>query len=233
MCRSPRLFLAGLLLPVFLAGSAAAAPIGYYADVFTSNLLGNVHARGTLVLDESEVGPLNPVGFESLSLGIQLGQGLGSGYVGDNESIVITHTFLPSTEVYSIESVWLSLALADDLLDPLVCTGFFQCSFEDEYALISVDGSDIWSGDAGQGWVLGQFVNSEITGTIQSVGDSVQVVVSSTGGDFSLRGTALAVAFSGSESAPPIPEPASLLLFSLGSSLVISVGSLTRRRSAS
>ncbi len=213
------------LTSITLAGTVSAAPIGYYADVKTANILGNAHVQGTLVMDDSLVGPVNPLGFDSLSLSGGFGGGLGSGHVTESNPLVFSLAFEPSVAVQSIETAWLSIALADDFWD-LHCTGLFNCSVADEYAIITVNGDDFWADDPGTNWILGEFAHGDITGQILQSGDSIQVSVTSSEGDFDVRGAALAVAFNmadGSTSSP-IPEPSAAMLFAIGALLV------TRRR---
>lgn len=189
-----------------LVAAPASAVSLWYADVFTSNLLGNVHGEITL--------PTSPSSISDLLAGVDLdvvGSGLGSGLVTTSTPITLTHIFAPDMAVASITSASLIVSVIDD----------FDILTSEEVA-ISVGGIQI---DGGSGFVLAGLFGGNVTAHIASIGDSIGVEIEAVRGDFKVGFSALSVKFDSTSQRPAIPEPTAALVFAAG--LVIA----SRRRS--
>lgn len=181
---------------VALAGPAAAVSL-WYGDVYTSSLLGDVHARITLPAEPDSIAGL--LGSADLDV---LGAGLGGGKVAVGSPITLTHTFAPGTSVGSIEKAALVVSVLDD-----VDLGYETVEISVEQDLI----------DAGKGRFLVGLFGGSVAALITNSGDSIGVTIASLAGDFQVAFSALAVQYaSDTTPTPAIPEPTAALVFAAG-----------------
>jgi hypothetical protein len=169
---------------LFVAGAAQA--VGFYAEIKTSSafpIFTDMTGRVTLEAD------FNPLTFDWDT--DSFGPGLGSALIPPTKNY--THTFAPSIGVVSVQEAWLFVSVIDDFdLSP-------------ETVRIDVDGSLFEQGSA----TLDVFFGT-VTASISAAGDTIDVSVSSVGGDFKILASALKVKFT------PVPEPTTALLMALG-----------------
>jgi len=198
----PRLATLALLGAVLLAARPAEA-VSFYAEILTSAefpVFSDITASATLTVDFS------PLDFDWT--GMTSSPGLGSQVITTAAPLAYTHTFDPTPDSAGILEAWLFISVVDDqLIDPA------------ETASITLDGS-FWQ--TGQATVNLFFGDITAEGLITTDGDTIDVVVSSTAGDFRVLASALKVKFA------EVPEPSTLLLVGLGAALL----SVRRRRAA-
>lgn len=194
-----KLGIAGVLVLFLAAAGSASATTVWYADVQTSNLLGNRHADLTTLADPGSVDELlSNTELEAL------GAGLGSGFVSVGAPLDITHTFSPNG--YTV----------DDVSYAFVTVGVFDdLDLGYEFAELVIDSDVIDSGNA-----FANLFGGEVTALITAVGDAVSLTIQSTRGDFVVAFSALAVEFEGTAigtgPTPAIPEPSAALIFATG-----------------
>lgn len=179
------------------AGSAAAVPV-WYADVQTSRFLGDVHASITLPGDPDSITDL----LENTNLE-KLGSGLGSGHVSTTSPLKITHTFAPNG--YAVNQVHYASVIVGVLDD---------FDLEYEYAELKIGTDVIDSGNA-----FANLFGGSVTAYIQSAGDSVELKLKATKGDYKVKFSALKVKFDAGkprDTTPAIPEPSAALIFAAG-----------------
>lgn len=189
-----------LATAVFVASTASATSV-WYADVKTSDLLGNVHGEITALAEFEDLRAL----AQSVDLNL-LGNGLGSGYVGSSP-LDITHSFAPDGFVVNhVIHATVYVSVVDDL------------DLSRERGQIVVDGSVL---DSGQATI--NLFDGDVTALIDSVGDALTVRVRATRGDFRVLFSAAKVHFDGTAIArptPAVPEPSAALLFVTGAFVV-------------
>lgn len=190
--------LAVVFVAVFaFAGSAAAVPV-WFVDVQTSRLLGDVHASITL--------PGNPDNIPDLLKSTKLdklGSGLGSGYVSKKSPLKITHTFAPNG--YAVNQVHYASVIVGVLDD---------FDLEYEYAELKIGSEVVDSGNA-----FANLFGGNVTAYIESVGDSVELKMKATKGDYKVKFSAMKVKFDAGkprDTTPAIPEPSAALIFAVG-----------------
>jgi len=211
--------LIGLLATSFtmaIAGSASADNI--YVDMLTADAFGDYHSRANFESNDDLSG-WNP--FTSNSLDLEyVGEGIGDSWVTPTQSLVFEHVFSPSATVDSVSGAWLTIWLGGDAKGDLNCAQGLACTIDSEYARIELsDGFGAWTFYEGDVDLKpGTFAIGSVTGSIQNVGDSLEVSVASEDGDFRLKGSALSLAFNGGSAATP--EPTAALLFCVGGLLV-------------
>jgi len=176
---------AGLLL------APAAQAVSFYAEVLTSTafpVFPDVKANATLTVD-----------FDPFDIDLSSGStspGLGTALVSVGSPKTYTHTFDPTPDSASILEAWLFISVTDDqLIDP------------PETASVALDGTFWQTGQATFNLIFG---NITALGLITTDGDTLDVTVSSTAGDFNLLASALKVKFN------EVPEPTTVLLVGLG-----------------
>jgi hypothetical protein len=199
-----KLGIAGVLVLFLAAAGSASATTVWYADVQTSNLLGNRHADLTTLADPGSVDELlSNTELEAI------GAGLGSGFVSVGSPLDITHTFSPNG--YTV----------DDVSYASVTVGVFDdLDLGYEFAELVIDSDVLDSGNA-----FANLFGGEVTALITAVGDAVSLTIQSTRGDFLVAFSALAVEFEGTAiegtaigtgPTPAIPEPSAALIFATG-----------------
>jgi hypothetical protein len=204
-----KLRLLSLALVVAALGASAdarAIPV-VYAEVYTSNLLGNKHLELTAPTSPPSVAQLLAATSAS-----SLGEGLGSALVTEKSPLAITHTFAPDGfSVNFVKSASLTVSVVDD--------------FDLEKEAVTVDIGAMHVGDASD-TLLFELFGGDVLALVDSIGDSFQVTVKATSGDLKVASSLLAVSFDGTRNtgrivAPPsTPEPAAALVFGLGVALV-------------
>lgn len=189
------LLLRRLAAAVVLGSGLLAAPsaqaISFYAEILTSSafpVFPDIRASATLAVD-----------FDPLTLdwtGMASGPGLGAALITTSTPRAYTHSFDPTPDSASVLAAWLFVAVADDqLVDPA------------ETAMIELAGSFWQTGQATFNLFFGD-ITAE--GLITTDGDTFDVTVSSTTGDFNLLASALKVQFA------EVPESGTVLLLGIG-----------------
>lgn len=195
---------------VFLGATGASATTLYYADIMTSDPLGNVHATVTHNTDFDW--------FDAAAWDVSVnGGGLGSALIPPSKTFTLTL----DGSLGTIEQAWLYVALTDDIdpwYDPLDPFGMHR-----EYAVVEFGGSSVTT-EVGLLDPLLAPIFADVTATVLSAPHSVTITVESTGGDFAILGAGLKARIS-TEGTPgsAVPEPTSALLFACGALLVARV----------
>jgi hypothetical protein len=144
------------------------------------------------------------------------------GVVSPGSSIEYTHTFQPegysASDDLQVTDVTLTVGVVDDLssLDDLLR--------EPEYAQVELNGIDVLSGQATLNLL---FKDVTLLADIQGYGDSFDVRITSTGGDFAVLFSNAGFDYSVKLPAVPVPEPSAALAFAVGA---LVVGAQLRRR---
>lgn len=196
-----KLFVAVVGILGFAVAGPASAVSYWYGDVYTSNLLGDVHVRGTLPAEPSSV--LDLLGSSDVDV---LGGGLDGGKVSAGSPLKLTHAFSPGLPVGSVEKAALVVGVFDDL----------DLGYEELEIFV---GNDLL--DAGQGHLLMGLFGGSVAALIANTGDKIDVTIAALTGDFHVKFSALAVRFSSDATpGPAIPEPTAALVFAAGLALV-------------
>jgi len=197
----PRLATLALLGAVLLAARPVEA-VSFYAEILTSSefpVFSDITASATLTVDFS------PLDFDWT--GMTSSPGLGSQVITTAAPLAYTHTFDPTPDSAAVLRAWLLITVADDQLFP----------DGPEVASVELQGSLFKTGQATLNLFLGDIT---ALGLVTIEGDTLDVKVSSSLGDFQVLASALKVEFSA------VPEPATLLMVGAGAALLAA-----RRRS--
>lgn len=188
-----------------LLGAQSAQAVSFYAELLTNDrflFLPDTTARATVTVD------LDPLGFDWSGHTTGPNTGLGTGIVAPGAPLEYTHVFDPTPDSATVLSAWLLIAVADDQLFP----------DGPEIATVQIQGSLWKTGQATVNLLLG---NITALGLVTLDGDTLDIRVSSSEGDFQVLASALKVTFA------EVPEPATLMLVALGAALLAA-----RRRKA-
>jgi hypothetical protein len=210
---------AGLLLSIvtiLVASAAVAGPIHYYNELLTSDVFVGLAGDMRAQLDASiDIGDLSDI---VLAGSVTPGDGLGSGYVGSNQTVTYTHRFQPADLVQTILGASLYIATVDD-------------SFLDGRETVAITLDDqFWASGGATFSVFGGWVSASLFQT-----DSEAIVrVTSTRGDVNLVASLFKVVYTeqdmpgiGGGSTTAVPEPGAMALFAAG---LCVVGVATRQR---
>lgn len=185
-------------LAIALFGVQSAQGVSFYAEILTNDhffLLPDTAARGTLTVD------LDPFGFDWTGMTTGADSGLGAGRVTPGSPLEYTHLFDPTPDSAAVLRAWLLITVADDQLFP----------DGPEVASVELQGSLFKTGQATLNLFLGDIT---ALGLVTIEGDTLDVKVSSSLGDFQVLASALKVEFSA------VPEPATLLMVGAGAALL-------------
>ena len=181
-----------------LLGAQSAQAVSFYAEILTNDgfvFLPDTTARGTVTVD------FDPFGFDWNGQTSGPNSGLGAGLVTPGAPLEYTHVFDPTPDSASVLSAWLLIVVADDQLFP----------DGPEVASVQLQGSLWQTGQATLNLLLG---NITALGLVTLDGDTLDVRISSSAGDFQVLASALKVKFS------EVPEPGTLMLVALGAALL-------------
>jgi hypothetical protein len=196
------------ILAVALLGSQPARAISFYAEILTNDnfpIFPDTTASATLTID------FDPLSFDWTGMTSGPNSGLGSGLVSGGSPLQYTHLFDPTPDSASVLQAWLFISVADDQLFP----------DGPETASVELEGSFWQTGSATLNLIFGDIT---ALGFITTDGDTLDVEVSSTVGDFQVLASALKVKFA------EVPEPGTLLLVGLGAALLGARRRLSGRR---
>jgi hypothetical protein len=153
------------------------------------------------------------------------------GYVSDRGGISYEHSLTPAgdTEIDSVSAVYLSVLVGDDVS----CRGFiFGCHADSEGEFVEIPILDVGADGDVQASFNFLWGNVTLEAQVQGWGDSFQVDILSSRGDFVVwKSAAKFIYDSGAGHGggiPAVPEPTAAAVFALGSVLV--AGTARRRR---